>query len=178
MLFASCLFELTLTAVYVQPEYHLDRSITCICKFCDHLNVLYIFDQTCIVLKSGCSSTVRMTRLVVSPPSLSSSHPPMPPPRRWPALVTLPPSPSFSSFGAACVKLCCLALTETPVSAVSSMSAMCPRLKVVLPRLNRLLYFRTDSDVRSLNTTIAEGPIEKHKSRLASRETCDGLTGT
>ena len=34
------------------------------------------------------------------------------------------------------------------------------------------------SDVRSLNTTIVEGPIEGHKSRLASRETADGLTGT
>ena len=29
-----------------------------------------------------------------------------------------------------------------------------------------------------LNTTIVEGPIERHKSRLASRETGDGLTGT
>ena len=35
-----------------------------------------------------------------------------------------------------------------------------------------------DSDVRSLNTTIVEGPIEHHKSRLVSRETGDGLTGT
>ena len=35
-----------------------------------------------------------------------------------------------------------------------------------------------DSDVRSLNTTIVEGPIERHKSRLASRETGGGLTGT
>ena len=35
-----------------------------------------------------------------------------------------------------------------------------------------------DRDVRRLNTTIVEGPIERHKSRLASRETGDGLTGT
>ena len=34
------------------------------------------------------------------------------------------------------------------------------------------------SEGRSLNTTIVEGPIERHKSRLASRETGDGLTGT
>ena len=33
------------------------------------------------------------------------------------------------------------------------------------------------SEGRSLNTTI-RGPIERHKSRLASRETGDGLTGT
>ena len=34
-----------------------------------------------------------------------------------------------------------------------------------------------DRDVRSLNTTV-EGPIGRHKSRLASRETDDGLTDT
>ena len=34
------------------------------------------------------------------------------------------------------------------------------------------------SDVRSLNTTIVEGPIESHKLRQASRETGDGLTDT
>ena len=32
--------------------------------------------------------------------------------------------------------------------------------------------------VRSLNTTIVEGSIERHNSRLASRETGDRLTGT
>ena len=40
------------------------------------------------------------------------------------------------------------------------------------------MFLRTDSDVRSLNTTIVEGPIARHKSRLASRDTGDGLTGT
>ena len=34
------------------------------------------------------------------------------------------------------------------------------------------------SDVLSLNTIIVEGPIERHKSRLASRATGDGLTAT
>ena len=29
-----------------------------------------------------------------------------------------------------------------------------------------------------MDTTIVEGPIERDKSRLASRETGDGLTGT
>ena len=33
------------------------------------------------------------------------------------------------------------------------------------------------SEGRSLNTTIVEGPIERHKSRLAAHETGDGLTG-
>ena len=34
------------------------------------------------------------------------------------------------------------------------------------------------SEGRSLNTTIVDGPIERHKPRVASRETGDGLTGT
>ena len=42
---------------------------------CDHLKVLYIFDPTCIVLKSGWSCTAPMPRLVVGPPSLSLSPP-------------------------------------------------------------------------------------------------------
>ena len=33
-------------------------------------------------------------------------------------------------------------------------------------------------DVRSLNKTIAEGPIERHKSWVVSRETGVGLTAT
>ena len=37
-----------------------------------------------------------------------------------------------------------------------------------------IIFLRTDSDVRSLDTT---GPIERHKSRLAPRETGDALTG-
>ena len=50
--------------------------------------------------------------------------------------------------------------------------------------INQIVYYTSghsrcaDSDVRSLKKTIVEGPIERHKSRLASRETGDGLTGT
>ena len=40
-------------------------------RFCDRLNIRYIFDQTCIVLKSGWSYRARMPRLVVSPTSIS-----------------------------------------------------------------------------------------------------------
>ena len=36
----------------------------------------------------------------------------------------------------------------------------------------------TATFVRSLNRTIVEGPIERRKPRLASREKGDGLTGT
>ena len=41
-----------------------------------------------------------------------------------------------------------------------------------------IIVLRTGNNVRSLNTTIIEGSIDRHKSRLASREACDGLTGT
>ena len=74
VLFASCLFEHTLTVVCVQREYQAGRKYN-VRTFGDHQNVLYIFDQTCIVLKSGWSSTARMPRLVVSPPSFSPSAP-------------------------------------------------------------------------------------------------------
>ena len=71
---------------------------------------------------------VRLERLVVTP-SLSPSHSPTPPPSRWPALITLStPSPCFSSFGAACVKLCCLpppSLVRNIRFRVSSMSDIC-----------------------------------------------------
>ena len=36
----------------------------------------------------------------------------------------------------------------------------------------------TSTFVRSLNTAIVEGPIERHKSQPGSRETGDGLSGT
>ena len=54
-------------------------------------------------------------------------------------------------------------------------------IKIVLPcpwRSNRRLNLRRDSYTRTLNTTTVEGPIVRHKSRLASRETDDGLTRT
>ena len=53
------------------PSISLVVNKVCIRIFCDHLNALYIFDPTCIVLNSGWSATARMPRLVVSPPSLS-----------------------------------------------------------------------------------------------------------
>ena len=54
----------------------------------------FVFDQTYIVLKSGWSSTVRMSAssLVLLP---SPSRPPTPPPSRWPALSNLSPLAKF-----------------------------------------------------------------------------------
>ena len=75
---ASSSTPLRLSVCY--PSISLVVNIMYIRTFCDHLNALYIFDPNCIVLKSGWSSTARMQRLIVSPPSLAPSHRPMPPP--------------------------------------------------------------------------------------------------
>ena len=67
-------------------------------------------------------------------------------------------------------------------SAVSSMHDICRKYKVHfalnMKIKSAIIYLLTDSDVRSLNTTIVEGLIERQKSRQASRETGGGLTGT
>ena len=72
---SSCFVEHTLKAVCVLPEYQPGRKYNTHSYLCGHLNVLYVFDPTCIVLMSGWSSTARMPRLVVSPASLSLSLP-------------------------------------------------------------------------------------------------------
>ena len=106
------------------PRIGLVVNIIFIRQFCDHVNVLHIFDQkTCIVSKSGWSCTMGPPRRCS--PHLSPCHPPT--------------SPLYSICG-------------------------------------HSGYLQ--SDVRSLKTTIVEGLIERHKSRLESRETCGGLTGT
>ena len=68
--------------------------------FCNHLNALFFLPDLIIVLKSGWSSTARMpASSLVLLPSL-----PLSPRRHSQAdgqLSPLPPSPSFSSFGAA-----------------------------------------------------------------------------
>ena len=91
------------------PSVSLVVNIVCIQTFCDHLNVIYVFDQKDLYrFESRLELYGANACLVVRSLSLSPSHPLTPPPSRWPALTTLPPSPSFSSFGAAYVKLCCL----------------------------------------------------------------------
>ena len=101
------------SSTHLRPSVHyrsigLAVNIMCIQRFCDHLNVLYIFDQTGLYrFEVRLELYSANALLVVSPLSLSPSHPPTPPPSRCPALTTLL-SPSFSSFGAASVKLCCL----------------------------------------------------------------------
>ena len=78
------------------PSISLVENITHIQTFCEHLNVLYIFDQTDLhrfKIRQELSSA--NPRLIVSPPPLSSSHPPTPPSNRWPALTTLPPLAKF-----------------------------------------------------------------------------------
>ena len=118
-----------------------------------------------------------MAHLIVRPPPLSSSHPRTTPPSRWPAFTTLPPLPSFSSFGAACVKLCCLPIT----SLVRNTLLCCVVFVYLKMKINSSIVFCAHSgcahgDIRCLRATIVERPIEYHKS-LASSETGDGLTG-
>ena len=91
LLASSCLVEHTLTAVCVLPAYQPGRKYNVHSYILLPFKYVYIFDRTCIVLKSGWSSTLRMPLLGVSPPSFSPSHPPTPPPSRWPAFITLPP---------------------------------------------------------------------------------------
>ena len=76
------------SAPSVLPEERICGNIINIRRFCDDIDVLHIFDQTCIVLKLGWRSTTGPPDL--SPPPLSPSHLPTPPPSRWPALTTLP----------------------------------------------------------------------------------------
>ena len=81
------------SAPSVLPKDRISRNIIYIRPCCDHINVLHIFDQTCVVWKLGRS--LRRARLIFGPPLLSPAHPPTPPPSRWPALTTLP---SFAKF--------------------------------------------------------------------------------
>ena len=86
-------------------------------------------------------------RLTVSPP-LSSSHPPTPPPSRWPALTTLAPLPKFQLvWSRLCEALRSFSSLAglRPVSAASS-SLKCREYKARFPWawiLNRSLYMRT-----------------------------------
>ena len=64
--------------------------------FCEHLNVLYIFDLTDLYrFEVRLELYADNTRLIGSVPSLSPSRPPTPPPSRWSAVTTLPPLAKF-----------------------------------------------------------------------------------
>ena len=73
------------------PSTSLVVNIMCTQTFCDHLN-LHIFDQTDLYRFEGRLELYGANaRVVISPPSLSPSHPWTPPPSRWPALIALSP---------------------------------------------------------------------------------------
>ena len=95
-------------------------KIIYICILCGHVDVLQIFGSTCIVLMSAWSSTTaRMPASSLVLPCLRLT------PQRRHANGQLSPlwplSPSFSSFGAACSKLCCL----LPLSLIRNISLWC-----------------------------------------------------
>ena len=154
---SSCLFEHTLAASVHYPGISLVVNVKHILTFCEHTIVLVIFDQTdCIVLKSGWSSTARMpaSSLVLLPCVRLT-------PRRHRqtdgqlSLLHLP-SPIFSSFGAACVKLSCLLRwSETFVSAVSS-SLKCRKYKVLFAvNINIKSFIKFADTVDALTATFA-----------------------
>ena len=85
----------------LRPSVHYPSismvNIMCIQTSCDHINVLpgifFLSDLYCVEVRLKLYAT--NARLIVSPPSLSPSHPPTPPPSRWPALTTLHPLAKF-----------------------------------------------------------------------------------
>ena len=122
----SWLFEYTLTAVCVLPEYRSGRNIRYIRTFCALLNFLYIFDPTCIVSRSGWNSTARMPRRIVSPLVLPDEQPPTPTPRRWPALI---PLPTLAKFHLVWRRLCDVVLFPSSRLFEHTLTAVC-----VLPK--------------------------------------------
>ena len=115
-----------LTAVCGLPEYQSVVKIMCIQTFCNNPNVLILSTrQTCIALKCRLELSDANAHLVGSPRSLSSSHPPTPPPSRWPALMTLPTLAKFQLVWRLISAVFFLPRwSETHVSAVSSMFEM------------------------------------------------------
>ena len=107
---------------YPSISFVVNIMYTSIHTFCENLNVLYIFDQTYLYrVEVRLELNGANPRLIVSPPSLSPSHPPTPPPSRWPALTALPPLAKFQLVWRRCVKLCCLA----PPSLVKNIRLCC-----------------------------------------------------
>ena len=64
------------SAPSVLPEDRIGRNIRCIRRFCDHIDVLHIFDQTCIVSTLGWRSTTCLLYTSPSPRDLSTSRMP------------------------------------------------------------------------------------------------------
>ena len=134
---------------------------------------------------------LRRARLIFSPPPLSTSHPRTPPPSRWPVLTTLPPLAKCK------LDWRCFCEALGPSSSLAGQTHRRCRLVYQGSLQNRKYHVcfevnmsikavnydfgqcgSVHSEGRSLNTTVDEGPIERHKSQLASRETGDRLTGT
>ena len=155
---SSCRFENTLTAVCALPEYQ-SCQYSLRSNICEHLNGLHIFDQTDLY-----RFEVRLelyganARLVVSPPSLSQSHPPMPSRSRWPALTTLPPLTKFQLVWRRLLSSAVFLLprwSETPVSAVSSRSEMSEILFRFALNMNIKLSIIFADTVHALTATFA-----------------------
>ena len=158
--------------------------------FCGRLNVIYIFGPDRLVSFWSQAGALRREcpprRLSSFPLSLS---PPTPSPSRWPALTTLP--------GVAKIQLVWRRSCEALLSSFSLagqkhpplLSRLCLKCRRYTGRLalhmnikSSILFADTVDALTATSavwtTTSVEGPIERHKSRLALRETGEGRTGT
>ena len=160
-------------------EYSLHCMILC------HINVLHIFDilYLCYVRLEVYDGPAlywdlpcrRLTPDATAKPMAGSHH-------------CTPLCQVLSLFDTACVKLCGLlppSLHRTTVATVSSSlhhRKYKVRFDVNMNIKPSIICFGhsgcVHSEGRNLNTIIVEGPIGRHKSRLGSRETRDGPTGT
>ena len=93
-----------------------------------------MFDQTCIVLKSGSSSTMGPTNLLSS--YLVSVSPPTATAKPMASSHHFTPLPSFSCFVATCIKLCGLPpslVRNTRLCCLVYRSLKCRKYQVVFP---------------------------------------------
>ena len=89
--------------------------------FCEHLNTRYIFDQKYLYrVEVRLEPNGANARLIVSPPSLSPSHPPTPPPSREPA--------PLAKFQLVLRRFLCEALLSSSPVASQQHSSLLPRL--------------------------------------------------
>ena len=129
----------------------------CSQTFCGHLSVLYILNQTDLYRFEVRLELYGATaRFVVSPPSLSPSHPPPPPPSRLPAHHFTP----LAKFQLVWRRLCEALLSSSSLAGQehpSMLYRLCLKCRRYQGRLG-------------LNMKI--------KSRIAFADTADALTAT
>ena len=163
--------RISLMAVCALPGYQSCRKYNVysniLWTLCDHLNTFtFSTRQTCIVLKSSWSSAARM------PASSLVLLPYFPLTRRLRRQVDgqlsplYPPSPSFSSFGAACVNEALLSSSRVRNTRLCCLISVwiVGNIKVVLPWtwiLNRNIIFADTVDALTATFAVWTRPWSK-----------------